>query len=136
MKKIILFSVFAGLAHAQAPAGYYNSANGLSGAALKTELSSIITNGHMDKGYSGLWTAYKTTDIDKTMKMTEPSLIFILKDQQVVILILILRDLISVERILLKEIVITESILFLKAYSIKLRQWLRIFTLSELQTGK
>lgn len=65
MKKIILFSVFAGLAHAQAPAGYYNSANGLSGAALKTELSSIITNGHMDKGYSGLWTAYKTTDIDK-----------------------------------------------------------------------
>lgn len=65
MKKIILFSVFAGLAHAQAPAGYYNSANGLSGAALKTELSSIISNGHMDKGYSGLWTAYKTTDIDK-----------------------------------------------------------------------
>lgn len=65
MKKIILFSVFAGLAHAQAPAGYYNSANGLSGAALKTELSNIITNGHMDKGYSGLWTAYKTTDIDK-----------------------------------------------------------------------
>ena len=65
MKKIILFSVFAGLAHAQAPAGYYNSANGLSGAALKSELSSIITNGHTDKGYSGLWTAYKTTDIDK-----------------------------------------------------------------------
>ncbi|WP_426479571.1 endonuclease [Chryseobacterium sp. CBSDS_008] len=65
MKKIILFSVFAGLAHAQAPAGYYNSASGLSGAALKTELSSIITNGHIDKGYSGLWTAYKTTDIDK-----------------------------------------------------------------------
>jgi len=65
MKKVILFSVFAGLAHAQAPAGYYNSANGLSGAALKTELSSIITNGHVDKGYSGLWTAYKTTDIDK-----------------------------------------------------------------------
>lgn len=65
MKKIILFSLFAGLAHAQAPAGYYNSANGLSGAALKTELSSIITNGHVDKGYNGLWTGYKTTDIDK-----------------------------------------------------------------------
>ncbi|WP_312305483.1 endonuclease [Chryseobacterium sp.] len=65
MKKIILFSVFAGLAHAQAPAGYYNSASGLSGAALKTALSSIITSGHQDKGYSGLWTAYKTTDIDK-----------------------------------------------------------------------
>ncbi|REC49735.1 endonuclease [Chryseobacterium pennipullorum] len=65
MKKIILFSVFAGLANAQAPAGYYNAANGLSGAALKTALSDIITNGHQDKGYSGLWTAYKTTDIDK-----------------------------------------------------------------------
>lgn len=65
MKKIILFSLFAGLAQAQAPAGYYNSANGLSGAALKTALSSIITSGHQDKGYSGLWTAYKTTDIDK-----------------------------------------------------------------------
>ncbi|AZA77528.1 T9SS C-terminal target domain-containing protein [Chryseobacterium sp. G0186] len=65
MKKIILFSVFAGLANAQAPAGYYNSANGLSGAPLKTALSSIISNGHMDKGYGGLWTGYKTTDIDK-----------------------------------------------------------------------
>lgn len=65
MKKIILFSLFAGLTHAQAPAGYYNSANGLSGAALKTELSNIITNGHVDKGYNGLWTGYKTTDIDK-----------------------------------------------------------------------
>ena len=65
MKKIILFSLFTGLAYAQAPAGYYNSANGLSGAALKTALSSIITSGHQDKGYNGLWTAYKTTDIDK-----------------------------------------------------------------------
>lgn len=67
MKKIFLFSVFAGLAnvYAQAPAGYYNSANGLSGAPLKTALSTIITNGHQDKGYSGLWTGYKTTDIDK-----------------------------------------------------------------------
>lgn len=65
MKKIILFTVFAGLANAQAPAGYYNAANGLSGAALKTALSSIITSGHQDKGYNGLWTAYKTTDIDK-----------------------------------------------------------------------
>ncbi len=33
--------------------------------ALKTALSSIITSGHQDKGYNGLWTAYKTTDIDK-----------------------------------------------------------------------
>lgn len=65
MKKIILFAVFSGLTYAQAPAGYYNSANGLSGAALKTALSGIISTGHQDKGYNGLWTAYKTTDIDK-----------------------------------------------------------------------
>lgn len=66
MKKIILFLALAGLAKAQAPAGYYSSANGLTGASLKTALSTIITNGHQDKGYGGLWTAYKTTDIDKT----------------------------------------------------------------------
>lgn len=65
MKKIILFLIGAGFANAQAPAGYYNAANGLTGAPLKTALSTIITNGHQDKGYSGLWTAYKTTDIDK-----------------------------------------------------------------------
>ncbi|WP_326984710.1 endonuclease [Chryseobacterium sp. MYb264] len=66
MKKIILFATFAGLMNAQAPSGYYNSASGLSGANLKTALSTIITNGHQDKGYAGLWTGYKTTDIDKT----------------------------------------------------------------------
>lgn len=65
MKKIILSLLVGGLAYAQAPAGYYNSANGLTGAALKTALSTIITNGHQDKGYGGLWTGYKTTDIDK-----------------------------------------------------------------------
>lgn len=66
MKKPLLILTFASiLANAQAPAGYYNAANGLSGASLKTVLSSIITNGHLDKGYNGLWTAYKTTDVDK-----------------------------------------------------------------------
>jgi endonuclease I len=66
MKKPLLLFAFVGiLANAQAPSGYYNSANGLSGASLKTALSTIITNGHQDKGYSGLWTGYKTTDIDK-----------------------------------------------------------------------
>ena len=65
MKKLFLCVILSQLANAQAPAGYYNSANGLSGASLKTALSNIITNGHQDKGYNGLWTAYKTTDIDK-----------------------------------------------------------------------
>lgn len=65
MKKLLLCIVAGGLAYAQAPSGYYSSANGLSGASLKTALSNIITNGHQDKGYNGLWTGYKTTDIDK-----------------------------------------------------------------------
>ncbi|SMP24516.1 endonuclease [Chryseobacterium profundimaris] len=66
MKKSLFITVLASiLANAQAPSGYYNSANGLLGASLKTALSTIITNGHQDKGYNGLWTAYKTTDIDK-----------------------------------------------------------------------
>ena len=66
MKKSVYFLLFSTIAFAQAPTGYYNAANNLSGAALKTALSTIITSGHQDKGYSGLWTAYKTTDIDKT----------------------------------------------------------------------
>lgn len=53
---------------AQIPNGYYDTAAGLTGAALKTKLSQIITSGHIDKGYSGLWTAYKTTDIDQTFE--------------------------------------------------------------------
>ncbi len=65
MKKLLLFLILAHFVNAQAPSGYYSSASGLSGAALKSALSSIITNGHQDKGYNGLWTAYKTTDIDK-----------------------------------------------------------------------
>lgn len=65
MIKTLAFLLCAQLINAQAPSGYYASANGLSGAALKTSLSTIITNGHQDKGYAGLWTAYKTTDIDR-----------------------------------------------------------------------
>lgn len=53
-------------AFAQIPSGYYNAAAGLSGPALKTKLKEIITNGHQDHGYNGLWTGYQTTDIDRT----------------------------------------------------------------------
>ena len=48
---------------AQVPAGYYNNATG-TGAALKTQLKAIITDGHQDHGYNGLWTGYATTDRD------------------------------------------------------------------------
>lgn len=48
----------------QIPNGYYDGTDGLEKEKLKTKLSEIITNGHRDMGYSGLWKAYKTTDID------------------------------------------------------------------------
>ena len=66
MKKILLFaaSCISILTAAQIPANYYNGTTGLTGAALKTKLSQIITAGHQDKGYNGLWTAYATTDRD------------------------------------------------------------------------
>lgn len=62
---LILFLGINSLFHTQIPTGYYDSANGLKGASLKSKLAAIITNGHIDKGYSGLWTGYKTTDIDR-----------------------------------------------------------------------
>ena len=53
--------------NAQPPSGYYSSADGLAGYALKTELKDIIDdidNGdgssvHIDQGYDGLWDAYQ-----------------------------------------------------------------------------
>ncbi len=67
MKRILSFFLlsmtFIG-GFAQAPAGYYNQAAGLTGAALKTALKNIISNGHVDHGYGGLWTGYATTDRD------------------------------------------------------------------------
>jgi endonuclease I len=73
MKKIysIAFLLIATLGIAQIPAGYYNNATG-TGYALKTQLKTIITNGHIDNGYgsgtsqtnNGLWSAYGTTDRD------------------------------------------------------------------------
>ncbi len=66
--KRVLFSLFFAFAFinafAQIPTGYYNGTTGLTGAALKTKLNQIITNGHIDHGYGGLWTGYQTTDRD------------------------------------------------------------------------
>lgn len=65
--KRILYSLILSIvfinAFAQIPAGYYNNATG-TGATLKSQLKTIITNGHIDNGYSGLWTGYQTTDRD------------------------------------------------------------------------
>ncbi len=43
------------------PPGYYDAANGLTGATLKSTLSHII-RGHTKYSYDYLWTAYYTTD--------------------------------------------------------------------------
>lgn len=64
-RKFIFFIaiLITSLSFSQAPANYYNGTAGLSGSALKTKLHQII-NIALDKGYSGLWTAYQTTDRD------------------------------------------------------------------------
>jgi len=49
---------------AQPKAGYYNTAVGKMDANLRNSLQIIISNGHSVTSYSGLWTAYKTTDIN------------------------------------------------------------------------
>jgi endonuclease I/chitodextrinase len=65
MTKIsLLGAVFlvTSIAFGQAPTGYYNTATG-TGYTLKTQLYNII-KGHTDRGYSGLWTTYSTSDRD------------------------------------------------------------------------
>ncbi len=66
MKKIttLFLGFLFSLTLAQAPATYYDGTNGLSGAALKTKLSQIISEGALDKGYAALYDAYPTTDKD------------------------------------------------------------------------
>jgi endonuclease I/chitodextrinase len=67
MKKIyslFLLTFLFTFSFAQIPAGYYNGTTGLTGAALKTKLSQIISTGTTDNGYNGLWTAYSSTDVD------------------------------------------------------------------------
>lgn len=66
MKRIfysLVFSIVFINAFAQIPVGYYSTATG-TGATLKSQLNAIITAGHQDNGYGGLWTAYQTTDRD------------------------------------------------------------------------
>ena len=61
-KLTLLAFVLPLLAMAQIPSGYYSSATG-TGYTLKTQLYNKI-KGHSDKGYTGLWTTYSTSDRD------------------------------------------------------------------------
>ena len=49
---------------AQIPTGYYDGTTGLTGAALKTKLSQIITSGHQTKSYDALDDEYPNSDKD------------------------------------------------------------------------
>lgn len=51
----ILFIVTASVSFAQIPANYYDSANGLTGYTLKTELRNITANGHTARTYDQLY---------------------------------------------------------------------------------
>lgn len=53
---------------AQAPAGYYNSANGKQGKQLKTAFYQIITN-HNERTYANLWTDMQSTDVREDGKV-------------------------------------------------------------------
>ncbi len=62
MKKHYLFAflICSIMGWSQIPPGYYSTANG-SGYTLKTQLKSIITENHIDQGYSALMPLYTTT---------------------------------------------------------------------------
>jgi endonuclease I len=64
MKKnfTLLLLLLVSICFAQPPANYYNSATG-TGYTLKTQLYNIIKD-HNDRGYSGLYTTYLTSDRD------------------------------------------------------------------------
>ncbi len=65
MKHIyILLCLISSVTFAQIPSNYYDSAEGLTGFDLKSQLSTIITNGHVDQGYAALYTAYQDTHTD------------------------------------------------------------------------
>lgn len=56
-KYTLLLLLVSAFGFSQAPANYYNNATG-TGYALKTQLKTIITNGHSDQGYNSLWDIY------------------------------------------------------------------------------
>ena len=56
MKHIyVLFLLISSIGFSQIPSNYYDSANGLSGFTLKTELKSITSNGHTARTYDQLY---------------------------------------------------------------------------------
>lgn len=66
MKKLLLPIFFlTSLAFAQAPAGYYDTAAGLTGYALKSKLHDIISAKNINWHYGDLTNFYNQTDLDR-----------------------------------------------------------------------
>ena len=61
LQLLIAFLIAAFVLQAQAPSGYYDSANGLTGDQLKLALHNII-KGHEEISYGAIWNAFKNTD--------------------------------------------------------------------------
>ena len=51
----ILAALLSSLSYGQIPTNYYDSANGLTGYALKSQLKTITTNGHQSRSYDQLY---------------------------------------------------------------------------------
>ena len=60
---LYLSLVLVATLHATVPSGYYNSAEGKTGAALKASLATIVSANYNDVGYDGLYDVYKTSDV-------------------------------------------------------------------------
>jgi len=60
----IIFLLITSIGFAQIPSDYYDSAIGLTGYNLKTQLKTIISTGHSDLDYGMLYTGYQTSDND------------------------------------------------------------------------
>lgn len=65
MKHIYIICLcITSIGYSQIPTNYYDSANALSGFALKTELNTIITSGYVDQGDAMLLTGFISTYSD------------------------------------------------------------------------
>ena len=64
----LFFIIFTTVSYSQVPSNYYDSANGLSGYTLKSQLYNILTNGDTDRGYGALYSGYESTHSDNRVE--------------------------------------------------------------------
>lgn len=65
MKNTFIFGLLLirSISFSQIPQNYYDNATG-TGFVLKSQLATIVSQGHVDQGYDALYTAYETTHTD------------------------------------------------------------------------